>query len=45
MVIVEQNLGLVERLADRVYLMQEGQCRLHEGVGATSSRDELEAVL
>jgi ABC-type branched-subunit amino acid transport system ATPase component len=45
MVVVEQNLGLVEQLADRIYVMQEGHCRLHQGADGSWSRAELEAVL
>lgn len=45
MVIVEQNLNLVEQLADRVYVMQEGHCRQHGGSDGAWSRDELETVL
>ncbi|MGE5553084.1 MAG: ABC transporter ATP-binding protein [Betaproteobacteria bacterium] len=45
LIIVEQNLSLVERLADRVYLMQEGHCWLHHREGDCWSRAELEAAL
>jgi ABC-type branched-subunit amino acid transport system ATPase component len=45
LLIVEQNLALVEQLADRIYLMQEGYCRPHRREGNCWSRAELEAVL
>lgn len=45
LIIVEQNLSLVERLADRVCVMQEGHCRIHRREGDNWSRAELEAVL
>lgn len=45
MVVVEQNLGLVERLAERVYLMQEGHCREQRRTDHGWSKVELEAAL
>ncbi|MGQ9779244.1 MAG: ABC transporter ATP-binding protein [Bacillota bacterium] len=46
LIVVEQNLDLVERLADRVYIMQEGHARPYRtNEGGGWSRADLEAVL
>lgn len=45
LLVVEQNLSLVERLADRTYVMQEGHCQEQERGGERWSRAALEAVL
>ncbi len=43
--LAEQNLAFVKRLADRVYVLESGEIRLSGGVSELSEKQELKALL
>jgi ABC-type branched-subunit amino acid transport system ATPase component len=45
MVIVEQNLGVVRRLADHVYAVKEGRIRSELRAGELHDQETLEGAL